>query len=113
MRAFVLDVYQGKKIDEYGYICFVLIITVPLALNIIFVYWGNSSTEKRKALAFIGVAYVGLNIVAPVLIGEHFLLEPGQDWQKEFVALVILILLSRIIDLWPFGLWKLAKELWE
>ncbi|EKG0025483.1 hypothetical protein O1D45_000944 [Vibrio cholerae] len=94
-------------------VIFIFIITVPLALNIIFVYWWSRSSHKRKTLVFISIVYVALNIVAPVVIGEHFLLEPGQNWHEEFVALVILILLARAIDLWPFGLWRLAKELWS
>jgi hypothetical protein len=70
-----------------------------------------TATHSRISLVFVALAYVVLNVVLPILGGWIFV-RSGDDW-TEFVSLVAIVLVTRVIDLFGFRGWFVFRSIWQ
>ena len=98
-----------KEFIVLSIICYPLLVNVLLMMVFQCFFFGN----KGILLLFV-LIYVLLNGILPFLIGEHFLIdEMEENYKREFLALIALILLCRITDIFGFELGKWFKLMWD
>jgi hypothetical protein len=97
-----------------GYIL-LLIMLGPMLINLLLIFIAQSFFLGNKImLSMLVVIYLLLNCLLPFLIGEDFLIDKANDtYYRELLALILLILIFRMIDIFRFGLGKVLKMMWN
>jgi hypothetical protein len=94
-----------------------LIVVGPLLVNLLlmllFFIAQGFFLAKKSRLFMLVVMYLLLNGLLPFLIGKHFIDQADENYHRELLALVVLILMFRMVDIFCFGLGKIFKEIWN
>jgi hypothetical protein len=91
-----------------------LIVVGPLLVNLLLIFIAQRFfLGKKSLLSMLVVMYLLLNGLLPILIGEHLIDQADENYHRELLALVLIILMFRMIDIFGFGLGKIFKEIWN
>jgi hypothetical protein len=89
----------------------VALVLVPLAFAIGLAAILNVMPIRRDLLVGVGGLYVLCNVAAPLILGRQYLYENGRD--DEIVLLFVLVLMTRLVDLYGLSLLKSYRALWS
>ncbi len=97
-----------------GYIL-LLIMLGPMLINLLLIFIAQYLFLGNKImLSMLVILYLLLNCLLPFLIGEYFLIdETNKNYERELLALILLILIFRMIDIFYFRVVELFKAMWK